>query len=320
MNEQIPSIDSSAVDNAVATLRAGGLVGMPTETVYGLAADAHNPSAVAQVFALKGRPSFNPLIVHVDSIDMAARYVHWNPQAQALAKAFWPGPLTLVLPLRPNAGVCDLVTDGGDTLAIRLPAHPVARAMITALGRGIAAPSANRSGRVSPTHASHVRDEFGDALPVMDGGACQHGLESTVLDLCAQTPVILRPGSIGELIINNILNKTINVNNEVFGAQKQRSPGMLSSHYAPSIPVRLNATSVLPHEALLAFGNHVPSGAKTMLNLSVKGDVVEAAANLFAMMRALDRPENGVMAVMPIPATGVGIAINDRLARAAAKK
>lgn len=286
---------------------------MPTETVYGLAGDACNDAAVAGIFALKQRPQFNPLIVHVTDAAMAQRYVAWNDTAQRLSAAFWPGALTLVLPRLANCPLSLLVSAGGDSVAVRCPAHPIARQLIAAFDGGIAAPSANRSGKISPTQASHVRDEFPDSdLLVLDGGASTLGIESTVVDVCDGVASILRHGSITAEEI-----RAIGVAVEESAEPSSRSPGQLLSHYAPSLPVRLNASQVNANEALLAFGGAPLSGAASTLNLSPSGDVVEAAANLFAFLRALDRPEHAAIAVMPIPESGVGVAINDRLKRAA---
>ncbi len=304
------------MDNAVTLWREGGLIAMPTETVYGLAADATNGEAIARIYALKSRPQFNPLIVHVADTRAAIRYVEWNDTAELLAEAFWPGPLTLVLKRRARSRISELVSAGGDTLAVRVPAHPVALELLQAFNGAIAAPSANRSGRVSPTTAQHVRDEFGDDAPlIVDGGACAVGLESTVLDISGDAPVLLRAGAVTREMIEAVLNvKVINAQQASDGALK--SPGLLASHYAPSIPVRLNALDVASDEALLAFGPSPLTGAATTLNLSPRGDLIEAAANLFAYLRALDVPAHRAIAVMPISTEGIGEAILDRLTRA----
>ncbi len=334
MQPQILDIDAKTVDNAVSIWREGGLVAFPTETVYGLGADATNNAAVAQVFALKDRPKQNPLIMHVADEATARRYVQWNKTAEKLAEAFWPGPLTLVMKRRVFCPISELVCAGGDTLAIRIPANPIAQQLLKAFGGGIAAPSANRSGRISPTMAQHVRDEFGEAVKlIIDGGPCQHGVESSVVDVSGDTPALLRPGSITKQILEAVLypSDKDNVVKKVASAARQellvqeagsdgahKSPGMLASHYKPSIPMRLYAEDVKPGEALLAFGPEPLAGAVTTLNLSPSGDVVEAAANLFAYMRALDKPEHTAIVVMPIPAKGLGEAIADRLKRASA--
>ena len=248
---------------------------------------------------------------------MAQRYVKWNALAEALARLFWPGPLTFVLPRADGSHVSLLASAGGDTLGIRMPAHPVALGLIKSAGTPIAAPSANRSGRVSPTTAQHVGEEFGDALPlIIDGGACAVGVESTVLDITNDVPVLLRPGGVTRDAIEKALGMTI-----VTLQHKQamlKSPGMLESHYAPSLPVRLYVTKPEAGEALIAFGKVVPAGAKHVINLSETGSDVEAAAKLFAVLRELDSPEYAAIAVMPIPEAGLGMAINDRLKRAAA--
>ncbi len=320
-------IDDLTVDKAVKLWKDGQVVAMPTETVYGLAADATNGAAVAKIYALKSRPQFNPLIVHVADVATAKRYVEWNIAADILAKQFWPGPLTLVLKRRTDCTISELVSAGGDTLAMRVPSHPVALALLKAFDRGIAAPSANRSGRVSPTTAEHVRAEFGDALPlIIDGGACVVGIESTVVDVTTTfSPKILRPGSVTREKITQILQsyrthphpiRVADNNISHTGQEPMTSPGQLASHYAPSIPVRMNATHVTADEALLAFGNAPLAGAATTLNLSPRGDLIEAAANLFAMLRQLDQPTHRAIAVMPISNEGIGEAINDRLTRA----
>lgn len=300
------------MDKALSRWKAGELVAIPTETVYGLAADATNGEAVARIYATKGRPQFNPLIVHVAYVGMAERYVEWTEEAERLAEAFWPGPLTLVLKRKPDSPISELVSAGGDTIAIRCPQHPVAHQLIAAYGEGIAAPSANRSGRVSPTTAQHVRAEFGDTVMVIDGGPCQHGIESTVVDLSGPRPAILRPGSVTRAMIERVLGPLGEAGEGI------KSPGQLESHYAPSLPVRLNATHIEPGEALLAFGPPIP-GAAQVLNLSEGGNLLEAAANLFAMLRALDDPRYTAIAVMPIPEEGLGEAIADRLRRAAVR-
>lgn len=316
---ETPYIDKSLVDKAVSLWRAGLLVAMPTETVYGLGADAENGEAVARIYAAKSRPQFNPLIVHVADVATAKRYVEWNDIAEQLAATFWPGAMTLVLKRRADCALSELVSAGGDTVGIRIPSHPFTHALLRAFGGGIAAPSANRSGRVSPTTAAHVASEFGDVLPlILDGGACEVGLESTVLDVSEGGIQILRPGSITRAMLVAALPLcTIYTPNEKeTGALK--SPGQLASHYAPSIPVRLNASDISAGEALLAFGSDIPNGAKTTLNLSPSGNLIEAAANLFSYLRALDIPAHEAIAVMPIPNEGIGEAINDRLRRAAA--
>jgi L-threonylcarbamoyladenylate synthase len=305
------------LDRAAELLRAGKLVAFPTETVYGLGADATNDQAVAAIFAAKERPRVNPLIIHVVDAASARRLVRFDARAEKLAAHFWPGPLSLVLPRAESCPVSLLASAGLDTLAVRIPGHPLPRALIRAVGRPIAAPSANRSGRVSPTTAAHVLDELdGRIAAVMDGGPCRVGLESTVLDLTGVRPVLLRPGGVTREAVAEIVGTV-----EVAGASdaaSPRSPGLLATHYAPSLPLRLEAREVGDGEVLLAFGKRAPSGAKRVAWLSRKGDLVEAAANLFAQLRAADRPEFSAIAVMPIPEVGLGTAINDRLRRAAA--
>lgn len=299
-------------------LRAGALVGIPTETVYGLAGDATDERAVARIFAAKDRPSFNPLIVHIAEIAAARTIVDFNARAEALAARFWPGPLTLVLPRAKGSPVSLLAGAGLDSLALRMPDHPVARAVIAAAGRPLAAPSANPSGKVSPTTAAHVAEALGERIAlVLDGGPCRIGLESTVLDLTGPRAVLLRPGGLPKEEIEAVHGPLAEAGAE--GAAP-RGPGQLASHYATVLPLRLNAADAKPDEALLAFGPNAPAGARKIRNLSPAGDLEEAAANLFAMMRDLDRPEFRAIAVMAIPETGLGRAINDRLRRAAAPR
>lgn len=320
---KILHIDDSLVDNAVTLWRTGGLVALPTETVYGLGADATNGEAVARIYSVKSRPQFNPLIIHVADARAACRYVEWSDTADLLADAFWPGPLTMVLKRRPRSRISELVSAGGDTLAVRVPSHPVAQQLLQAFNGAIAAPSANRSGRVSPTTAEHVREELaGDVPLIIDGGACEVGLESTVLDLSGESPIILRAGSVTQEMIEAALGEKI-ATHQVLAAlhnAAHKSPGQLESHYAPSIHVRLNAADVAADEVLLAFGAVPLSGAAKTLNLSASGNLIEAAANLFAYMRLLDDPKFRAIAVMPIPNEGIGIAINDRLQRASAPR
>jgi L-threonylcarbamoyladenylate synthase len=292
------------IARAAELIRAGKLVAFPTETVYGLGCDATNDRAVAAVFEAKGRPSFNPLIVHVPGRSEAETIASFNAQARTLVEKFWPGPLSLVLKRRPDCRVSLLASAGLDTVAIRAPAHDVARALLAAARVPIAAPSANLSGEVSPTRADHVTAR---ADMVLDGGPCPVGLESTVLDLSGAHPAILRPGAVTEEQIAALVGPLAPAGSEI------RSPGMLARHYATRLPLRLNASEARPGEALLGFG---PAPMAT-LNLSAGADLAEAAANLFAMMRALDAPPHTGIAVMPIPETGLGRAINDRLRRAA---
>jgi L-threonylcarbamoyladenylate synthase len=301
-------------------LREGRLVAFPTETVYGLGADATNGRAVAGIYAAKGRPRFNPLIAHVASVEAAREIGDLTSIAMRLAEAFWPGPLTLVLERSAGCGLSELVTAGLDTVAVRVPDHPVARSLLAAAAIPIAAPSANKSGHVSPTLASHVADDLGDDVAlVIDGGATAHGLESTIVDARGETAVMLRPGAVTAAAIEAVLGAGIR---RSFDAGDQPIvPGQLESHYAPRARVRLQATVVAPGEALLAFGPGVPpSVGMAMINLSPTGDLVEAAASLFTALRRLDASGAQCIAVMPIPDTGLGEAINDRLRRAAAPR
>jgi L-threonylcarbamoyladenylate synthase len=310
--------DEAAIARAAEILRAGGLVAFPTETVYGLGADATNDRAVAAIFAAKGRPRFNPLIVHLPDFEQTADCVLINRLARAAAERFWPGPLTLVLPRRKETKVSYLCSAGLDSLAVRVPAHPVAQALLAAIGRPLAAPSANVSGGVSPTAAAHVAGGLDGRIDlILDGGPCAVGLESSVLDLTGERPVLLRPGGIAKEDLEATLGP---IAEECNTDQAPRSPGRLASHYAPGRPLRLDAREVGADEALLAFGPSPPAGARTVRNLSERGDLVEAAANLFAMLHALDDPRHAAIAVMPVPDHGLGAAINDRLRRAAAPR
>ncbi len=303
---------------AAERLRAGKLVAFPTETVYGLGADATNPHAVAAIYAAKGRPSFNPLISHVPDLDHAAREGQLSPLARRLAEAFWPGPMTLVLPRAATSRVCDLATAGLSTLALRIPAHHGAHALLAAIGRPVAAPSANRSGHVSATSAAHVAADLAavDVL-ILDGGPTQVGLESTVIDATGAEAVILRHGGIARAAIESVTGRPVQV--ATGEAHLPASPGMLARHYAPQTPLRLDAVNPHDGEAWLGFGPD-PSEACTAaarLSLSRSGDMLEAAANLFAALRALDAAGARAIAVAPIPTQGLGEAINDRLRRAA---
>jgi len=305
--------DEAGVARAAALLLAGELVAFGTETVFGLGADATDPRAVAAVFEAKGRPHFNPLICHYPDATAAFADVEVSDVARRLAAAFWPGPLTLVLPRRITCPVALLAGAGLETLAVRVPAHATALALLRAVGRPVAAPSANRSGQVSPTTAAHVLDGLGGRIAaVLDSGPCPVGVESTVLDLAGERPCLLRPGGVALEDLSAILG-VIDRGGAPGGSP--RGPGMLESHYAPTLPLRLDAHAARPGEALLAFGP-APPGA--ILSLSPSGDLGEAAANLFAMLRALDRPDFTAIAVMPVPEHGLGLAINDRLRRAAA--
>ncbi len=303
-----------AIAKAAEALRLGRLVAFPTETVYGLGGDATCDRAVAAIFAAKGRPSFNPLIAHVSSLDQAEALVEMGADAHRLADRFWPGPLTLVLPRRAGSPVSLLASAGLESIAIRMPDHPVALALIEATGRPLAAPSANRSGAVSPTTARHVAECLGGRVSlILDGGPCRVGVESTVIDLSGDRPALLRPGGIEAETLEAVLGLALP--HAADSPDAPRSPGQMESHYAPGLRVRLDAAFAESGEALLGFGP-----AEATLNLSPSGDLEEAAANLFAMLRALDRPGYSGIAVMPIPQYGLGLAINDRLRRAAAPR
>jgi L-threonylcarbamoyladenylate synthase len=316
---QIRAATDATIKDAAHILRGGGLVAFPTETVYGLGADATNGRAVAQIFAAKGRPSFNPLIVHVTDLAAAERVGVFDARAKALAGAYWPGPLSIVVPRRAGSGIADLAAAGLSTVAVRVPSHPVARALLTACGVPVAAPSANRSGRVSPTSAAHVAGDFApDILSViLDGGACAVGLESTVVACDGPAVRLLRPGAITAAQLEAIAGP---VERALNGGDAPVSPGQLASHYAPRAAVQLNVTHPRLGDALLAFGARVPDYAGPTVNLSATGDLIEAAANLFAALRQLDATGASSIAVMPIPSGGLGEAINDRLTRAAAPR
>lgn len=304
--------NSAGFDRASVILRAGGLVGFPTETVYGLGADARNDRAVAAIFDAKERPVFNPLIVHVASVEEAQRYVHWPDQAKLLASPFWPGPLTLVLPLRAGSGLSHLVTAGLSTLAIRVPAHTVARSLLERFGGPVAAPSANPSGRISPTEAGHVLAGLDGRIDaVIDGGACDVGLESTIIGF-DPVPTLLRPGGLPVEAIEAVLDAPVARHTS---SDPLNAPGQMSSHYAPDAPIRLNATNHNEDEVLLGFGV-----MDCDLNLSATGDLTEAAANLFRHLHTLDAGRATSIAVAPIPEFALGRAINDRLRRAAAPR
>ncbi|MEX0277963.1 MAG: L-threonylcarbamoyladenylate synthase [Ruegeria sp.] len=308
---QYLSADPNGLAKAADLLRQGLLVAFPTETVYGLGGDARNGEAVAAIYAAKGRPSFNPLIAHVGSVKAAQRYVQWSDQAEILANAFWPGPLTLVLPLRDGHGISSLVTAGLETLAVRVPAHPTAQALLKALDGPVAAPSANPSGRISPTTAAHVRAGLdGRIAAVLDDGPCGVGLESTIVGL-ADTPTLLRPGGVELQAIEDVLGSRLHLHQS---GDLLTAPGQLQSHYAPESSVRLNAQTRQGDELLLGFG-----AVGCDYNLSVDGNLNEAAANLFAALHDLDKTGRPI-AVSPIPNDGLGVAINDRLKRAAAPR
>ncbi|MGB0682407.1 MAG: L-threonylcarbamoyladenylate synthase [Magnetovibrionaceae bacterium] len=293
-------------------LARGDLVAFPTETVYGLGGDATNSDAVLKIFEAKGRPRFNPLISHVSSVEMAERQGHFNEAARKLVEAFWPGPLTLVVPKRADATVCDLVTAGLETVALRWPGHAVSAGLIEALGRPVAAPSANRSETVSPTTAIHVAESLGEKLDlVLDGGACSVGLESSVVSVIEDSLHLLRPGGITVPDIEAVIGPLGQGQED---PDRPRSPGNLRRHYAPATPLRLNTTRCEEGELLLGFGD---DGGRAHLNLSREESLREAAQNLFAYLRDLDAREARAINVMPIPDDGLGMAINDRLRRAA---
>ena len=306
--------DASSVADAVSALRNGELVGMPTETVYGLAADASSPEAVARVFAVKGRPSFNPLISHVADTDGARQEGEFDDRAIALAKALWPGSMTLVVPLAATARTCELARAGLSTIGLRVPQHPLARELLDAFDGPLSAPSANPSGKLSPTRAEDVARELGDLVSmVLDGGPCEAGIESTIVALSPGEPArLLRPGAIGRDAVEAIVGPLADAVGD-----KITAPGQLASHYAPRANLRLEAVRAEPGEALLGFGPDAPADAA---NLSAVGDTVEAAANLYRLLRELDASGAKTIAVMPVPDSGLGEAINDRLRRAAAPR
>lgn len=310
----------AGIAEAAVLLRQGGLVALPTETVYGLAADATSGEAVAGIYAAKERPSFNPLIAHLPDLQEARRQGLFDAHALALTKAFWPGPLTLVVPVSTGCTVCDLARAGLQSVALRVPAHPVARGVLQAVGRPIAAPSANRSGRISATSAAHVlADLDGRIDAVLDAGPCKVGVESTIVSCLDGAPRLLRPGGVSRAAIEAVIGRPLVLAGEA--GMAPISPGLLASHYAPAAQVRLEAQAPRPGEAWLGFGPD-PAGplSKTALNLSPRGDLAEAAAHLFGYLRQLDEAGCAVIAVAPIPPEGLGEAINDRLARAAAPR
>ena len=317
---RLAAASSGSIAAAAACLRAGGLVAVPTETVYGLAADATSDAAVAAIYAAKERPAINPLIAHVLDVAAAREHADLGPEAERLARAFWPGPLTLVLPVSPTCRVSLLARAGLDTVALRAPADETARALIEAAGVPLAAPSANRSGRVSPTTAAHVvADLDGRVDWILDGGPCRYGLESTIIEIVAGQPRLLRPGAITREAIESVLNSTIE---STRGSETApNAPGQLASHYAPNADLRLGAADARADEAALDFGGLLrESAASARLDLSPAGDLIEAASHLFSYLRALDAGGAARIAVAPIPAHGLGAAINDRLRRAAAPR
>ena len=320
LETEILAPDAAGVARAAALLAAGELLAFPTETVYGLGADARDGRAVAGIFAAKGRPRFNPLIVHVADVTAAERLIELpEPGGRWLAARFWPGPLTLVAPMRADSGIADMVTAGLPTVAVRVPAHPLAQKLLAAFGGPVAAPSANPSGQVSPTRAEHVIEALaGRIAAVLDGGACPVGLESTIIDFDGERAVLLRPGGLAVETVEAVLDAQ--VSREPGGTVI--APGQLASHYAPGAGLRLGANRPGPGEAWLGFGPDPEGIAGPALNLSPSGDLTEAAANLFAHLRALDTMlgKDSAIAVAPVPEQGLGLAINDRLARAAAPR
>ena len=307
-------LSAARLDRAVALLRQGELIAFPTETVYGLGGDATSERVVAAIYAAKQRPQFNPLIVHVADAAAAEKLADFDDRARTLARKFWPGPLTLVLRRAKDCPVALLACAGLDTIALRVPAHELALALLRTVGRPLAVPSANRSGQVSPTTAAHVLDELeGRISAVLDGGACRIGIESSIVDLSDGDAVLLRPGGLASEALSAVIGPIASAK----AGATPRAPGMLERHYAPALPLRLDARSVAASEALIAFGPNPLPGAAQTISLSSGGDTQEAATNLFAALRALDRPPFSAIAVMPIPETGLGAAINDRLRRAA---
>ncbi len=321
---RVAKADAAAAADAARVLAAGGLVAFPTETVYGLGADATNGQAVARLYEAKGRPAFNPLIAHVLDLAAARRLARFDAEAARLAEAFWPGPLTLVLPKAAGCPVAELATAGLDTIAVRVPDHGVAREILAAFGKPVVAPSANRSGHVSPTRAEHVEADLGGRIDlIVDGGPTPVGVESTIV-ACLGEPMLLRPGGLPRAAIERALGRKLAAPAPAAGrgVKGPPAPGMLAAHYAPRTRLRLDTRRVAPGEALLAFGAAPAEGAehaKSTLNLSPRGDLVEAAANLFAHLRTLDAAGASAIAVMPIPGEGLGEAINDRLRRAATR-
>jgi L-threonylcarbamoyladenylate synthase len=323
---RVIAANADAIAQAARCLAAGGLVAFPTETVYGLGANATDATAIARLYAAKGRPAFNPLIAHVADAAAARALAIFDAAAARLAAAFWPGPLTLVLRQRPDCPVAELATAGLDSIAVRAPDHPVAREILRAFGRPIVAPSANRSGHVSPTTAAHVLADLRGRIDlIIDGGPASVGVESTIVACLDGRALLLRPGGLPRAEIERVLGSPLDEAAIPPGSEVDvpLAPGMLASHYAPKARLRLDAANVQAGEALLAFGSILPSNAERatrVLNLSAGGDLVEAAANLFSHLRALDGAGAAVIAVMPVPHEGLGEAINDRLARAAAPR
>ena len=313
---RVKPVTDSSVAGAASLIRTGQLVAFPTETVYGLGADARNNRAVARIFEAKGRPQFNPLIVHIKDLTEAHSYAVLDEGATQLAKKFWPGPLTLVLPRRSGSKISELVSAGLDTVALRAPAHPTACRLLELANAPVAAPSANRSGNLSPTTADHVSKNLGDEVTlILDGGPCAVGVESTIIDWSVTPPALLRPGGTAAEEIEKETGPLATPD-----PLTVRAPGMLPNHYSPVTPVRLNARQCQDNEGLLAFGPNPVTGAKVTTNLSPTGDLVEAASNLFAMLHILDTSNCTTIATMSIPEHGLGFAINDRLRRAASER
>ncbi len=324
MVTRVLKANADATADATRILAAGGLVAFPTETVYGLGADATNGAAVARIYEAKGRPAFNPLIAHVTDIAAARKLARFDAEAARLAAAFWPGPLTLVLPKAESCTVSELATSALDSIAVRVPQHAVAHDLLAAFGRPVVAPSANRSGHVSPTTAAHVLADLGGRIElIVDGGATPVGVESTIV-ACLRAPSLLRPGGVARDAIERVLKHPLaELPAGIAVEDAPLAPGMLASHYAPRTSMRLDAESIEAGEALLAFGPARVKGAEKAartLNLSARGDLIEAAANLFSHLRALDAAGAQMIAVMPLPHEGLGEAINDRLQRAAAPR
>ncbi len=318
---EIVRADEQAIARASEILKGQGLVAFPTETVYGLGADASSPRATAKIYAAKGRPSFNPLIAHVVDLAAALREARLPPPAVRLAEIFWPGPLTLVAHAAPEGSVCELARAGLETVALRVPAHPVALALLRAFGGPIAAPSANVSGHVSPVTAQHVADDLSEKVDmILDGGRTPAGLESTIVSFVDDVPRLLRPGAIARSDIESVLGRELASLSR--GDEDILAPGMTASHYAPNARLRLNARDLEEGEAGLDFGGVLTkaAGSNLVLDLSAQGDLVEAAANLFAHLRALDARGVSRVAVAPVPLSGLGEAINDRLQRAASPR
>ena len=308
------------ISSAARSLKQGKLIAFPTETVYGLAANAMSDQSVAKVFQVKERPSFNPLIIHFHNIESAKKFVKFNKHASILAKKFWPGSLTLVLPKKKNCMISLLASAGLDSLAIRVPKNKIARELIKKSGLPIAAPSANISGTISPTTAKHVLQNLPkNNVKILDGGKCKVGIESTIIDLTKKNIFLLRPGGLEISKIEKILGLKI-LPHKNTSPSRPKSPGQMNFHYAPRVPLRINIKRIVPSEALLSFGKHKHRSFKKELNLSFRGNLKEAASNLFKMLHTLDKKKFSSIAVMPIPKKGLGIAINDRLLKASKRK